>query len=756
MQKKQLFLPMVILLSVGIALGGDPETDNDDKFIPNIQPFLSVEKTTGSIIIDGDLNDAGWVGAAKATNFTQTEPVDMVKPQSKTIAFITYDDKNLYVALIALDDDPSSIRSSLRDRDRIFSDDLVGLILDTYGDASWAYEIYANADGIQGDLRWTQRGEDSSFDIVYESEGKITPDGYQVEFAIPFASLRFPDKNVQDWRMTFWRVRPRESREEYSWAAISKNDPNFLGQFGSLEGIKNLKTGNSIEILPSINASQAGFRDVDDPNSSFQNEDATGDASIGFRYGLTSNSSIEGTVNPDFSQVESDVAQIDVNNTFALFFPERRPFFQEGSDLFDSWYNVVYTRTINDPSFATKFTSRTNKVSYAYIGAVDEQSPLIIPGEEGSEVITDLGKSYSNILRVRRSFNEDSYFGLFAVDRRIEGGGAGSNLSLDSNIRFKKIYNVELQGVISNTSEVDDTTLTEGLNHTYFDNGRHTVGLDGESFNGNAVYASVERHAREWFFDFDYWHQSPTYRADNGFQTESSKRRVSLVNRYSFFPKNSFFVEVQPRVQVIRIWNWNGVIKDNAIGPRLFLRMKGQTTAFLSYTYGPETFKGKKFTDQQNVYAELFTKFSDVIGGGGWMFKARTLARSADPVISADQLSIGVNGTIKPIERLVIEPMYEHFSLKDRDGNKLSSGYVFRARSDYQFTKELFIRIVVQYNDFNQRLDIEPLMTYKLNPFSVFFIGSTHGSFDDANIRGLDFVQADRQYFMKFQYLFRI
>ena len=602
MQKNLLFLPMIMLLSIGIALGGDPETDDKNKFSPNIQPILMVEKTTGSITIDGELNDPGWVGAARATNFTQVEPFDMVKPQSNTIAYITYDDINLYIALIALDDDPSSIRSSLRDRDRIFSDDFVGIVLDTYGDASWAYEIYANADGVQGDLRWTQRGEDKSFDIVYESEGKITPDGYQVEFAIPFASLRFPDKKVQDWKITFWRARPRESREEYSWAAISKNDPNFLGQFGSLEGIENLKQGKSIELLPSINSSQAGFRDVDDPNSSFQNENVKGDASIGFRYGLTSNSSIEGTINPDFSQVESDVAQIDVNNTFALFFPERRPFFQEGSDLFDSWYNIVHTRTINDPSFATKFTSRTNKISYAYIGAIDERSPLLIPGEEGSNIVENLGKSYSNILRVRRSFNDDSYFGMFAVDRRIKGGGSGSNLSIDSNIRFKKIYNLELQGVFSNTTEVDDTLLTKDLNQTYFDNGKHTVGLNGETFSGNAVYASVKRRSKGWFFDFAYWHQSPTYRADNGFQTRNNRRQVSYYNEYYFYPKNSFFVKIQPALNLRRIWNWDGIIKDNSISPRLFLRMKGQTIFFIQYNNGPETLKGIKFRDQQNMY----------------------------------------------------------------------------------------------------------------------------------------------------------
>ncbi|MCH7819154.1 MAG: carbohydrate binding family 9 domain-containing protein [Candidatus Marinimicrobia bacterium] len=402
MRYLQILIP-TLLIFTGSAYAGETDVDKTDNFVPNIQPLLDVSKTIGSILIDGDLNDVGWIGAARATNFTQAEPTDMVKPQSATTAFITYDDENLYIAVIAVDDDPSSIRSSLRDRDRIFSDDLVGFILDTYGDASWAYEVFANPNGIQGDLRWTQRGKDSSFDIVYKSEGKITATGYQVEFAIPFASLRFPDKNVQDWKITFWRIRPRESREQYSWAAISKDDPCFACQFGSLKGIENVKPGKSFEILPTITSSQAGFRDLDIPGSSLQNGDINGDASIGIRYRITSNTSIEGTINPDFSQVESDVSQIDVNNTFALFFPERRPFFQEGSDLFNGWYNVVHTRSINDPSFATKLTSRTNEISYAYIGAVDERSPLIIPGEEGSNIVSNLGKSYSNILRVRRS-----------------------------------------------------------------------------------------------------------------------------------------------------------------------------------------------------------------------------------------------------------------------------------------------------------------------------------------------------------------
>jgi len=517
------------ILAMGTAFAGDSGPGDEVKFIPNIRPQLEISKTSAKIIIDGDLNDAGWVGANYATNFTQAEPVDMTtKPSSKTVAMVTYDDENVYVAIRAYDDNPDAIRSTLRDRDKIWSDDFVGFMIDTYGDASWAYEIFANPSGIQGDLRWTQNGEDESFDIVFNSAGKITDDGYQVEFAVPFASLRFPKKNVQDWKITFWRVRPRESKEEYSWAAISKNDPNFLGQFGTLVGMENIKSSNRIEILPSFTSSQSGSRDIGDPNSSFQNSDVVGDASIGIRYGISSNISLEGTINPDFSQVESDAGQIDVNNQFALFFPEKRPFFQEGSDLLNSWFNIVHTRSINDPSFATKLTSRSNNLSYAYIAAVDERSPLIIPGEEGNNIVQNLGKSYSNILRVRRSFGESSHVGAFIVDRRIAGGGSGSILSIDSNTRFNKIYNFELQGVFSNTVEVNDTTLTEGLNQTMFDNGAHTVGLDGESFTGNALYASLERRSRGLFFDFDYRHISPTYRADNGFQTANNRSFYNL------------------------------------------------------------------------------------------------------------------------------------------------------------------------------------------------------------------------------------
>ena len=223
---------------------------------------------------------------------------------------------------------------------------------------------------------------------------------------------------------------------------------------------------------------------------------------------------------------------------------------------------------------------------------------------------------------------------------------------------------------------------------------------------------------------------------------------------YSFLPENSLFVEIQPILRAARIWNYDGIIKNNGLAPQILFKLRGQTTVFLRIARGPELFRGIKFTDQQHIFTEVTTQFSDLIQGGIWIERRRTIARFKDPLISADQLRWGFTGTIKPVNRLVIESELESLDLKDLDGNELINGYVFRTRTEYQISKEMFFRFVVQYNDFSKRMNIEPLLTYKINPFSVFFIGSTHSS-EESVLTG-DFIQSERQFFMKFQYLFRI
>jgi hypothetical protein len=733
--------------------GTQPAGVADGDFRGNVRPTLRVPRTAGAIELDGALEDAGWAGAARADNFAEHFPNEGAAPAVRSEVWITYDDKHLYLAFLAFDE-PSGIRASLRDRDEMWSDDYFGILLDTYGDAAWAYFLFANPLGVQGDSRFaTAGGEDDGFDIVFASEGRITPQGYQIEMAIPFASLRFPNRAVQTWRATFWRTRPRGSREQHTWALIDRDQPCFLCQFGTLTGIEGVRAGGALELLPSVVTSQTGaLRDADDPRSGFANDGVTADVSLGARYAFASGLTAEGTYNPDFSQVESDVAQVDVNTTFALFFPERRPFFQEGSDLFDTFFNVVYTRQINNPQFATKLIGRMGRTNVAYLGARDEDTPLILPFEERS-FVGRAGKSVSNIARLRQTFLRDSYVGAILSDRRLEDGGAGTVGGVDGQFRFLGRYSLEYQFLVSHTREPNDTSLTSGVNELSFDRGRHTAGFDGETFTGYAQYTSFERDARFWNFDFDYWAYSPTFRADNGFEFRNDLRRVSMWQGLFFYPKTKLVDQFTPNVSVRREWNFAGDGKRLQIQPGIWLNLTGQTYLEVWYTLQSERFAGAEFSDVNRLGMFAQTNVVDPVRVGVFFSRGRSIYRDPEAPLRGTGTDFEVFATLKPLTRLVIQPSLTYAELHRPDGTELFGGYILRTRTSFQFTRELFLRLVVQYDDFSQALSIEPLLTYKVNPFTLFFVGSNLAYQDYGAPER--FAHTSRQLFAKFQYLWR-
>ncbi|MFQ5599119.1 MAG: carbohydrate binding family 9 domain-containing protein [Candidatus Krumholzibacteriia bacterium] len=742
---------LVPLLAPGVAHA---------EFTPNIKPTLDVHPLAGEIQIDGSLDDSGWQKAARAGNFAEVNPGDQTRPPVDTEVWVTYDEANLYLAFKAYDD-PARIRASLRDRDQTFQDDFIGLMIDTYGTASWAYEVFANALGVQGDLRMTSTsGEDMSFDIIYYTEGRITDDGYVVEMRIPFRSLRFPDTSEQAWRVQFWRTHPRDSRRQYAWAAVDRDDPCFMCQFGTLTGIRNVSPGGKLEIMPSLTSKQVGeITNSSDPNSDFENGRIDGDVELGARYTFTTSTSGEITINPDFSQVEADADQIDVNTTFALFFPERRPFFQEGSDLYDTWIDAVYTRTINDPSVAGKLTGRMATSSLGFFSARDERSPMLIPLEESTLVLSDVGKSASTVGRFRRDLGDNSHLGVLSTNRFMDtGGGSNSVFGSDAQIRFLRNYRIETQWLASYTQEPDDPSLTKG-DEGLFDGGSHTIEFDGENFWGRAGYFSVERHARTWRFDIDYWETSPTFRADNGFIFQSDNRRATLWNAWSFRPDTKWFDEIFPHISTGRVWNFSGMRKDEWIRTELFVQFKAQTNAWFARLWSEEFFRGKTFCNVQRWSGGANSRYSDKVQVGFWTDWGKLIARGEDDPVLGDGWNFNVWGTLKPMTRLIIEPTFNYSKLDHPDGNEIFSGYILRTRTNYQFTRKLFLRLVVQYNDFGRNYAVDPLLTYKINPFSVFFVGSTHDITEIADVdKGIEpeYTQTERQFFMKLQYLFRL
>lgn len=731
------------------------EIIDPDTFIPNLKPTLSLGQRLGDIVIDGELDDTGWMNAAVAQNFSETFPEEQIQPEIGIRAWMTYDDQFLYVAF-KIEDDPSSIRRSLVDRDNMWQDDYVGVILDTYGTNAWQYFIASNPLGIQGDTRIiTGANEDEGFNIIYDSEGQVTDEGYQVEMRIPFRSLRFPEADVQNWSVNFWVNHPREDRNRYSWAAISRDDPCWSCQFGKTAGLEGVKSERNFEILPSVTGTQAGsLVDGDNPSSGFDNGRIRFEPSLGLKYGITPDVTADLTLNPDFSQIEADAAQIDVNSTFALFFRERRPFFQEGSELFNTNYDVVYTRSINNPSVAGKLTGRFGRTDVAYIGAHDQDSPIILPFEEQSRFVQG-GSSFSNIVRLRQAVGERSFVGGLVTDRRFQEGGAGSTMSVDGRLQLSQNYGFEWHLVGSRVEEGVSEELSEDLEDLTFDSGNRTAAFDGEQYNGYATYMSFERQSDRWWFDLDHYSVSPTFRASNGFETQNSINRATGVTGYQFQPGN-FFSRIQPVVFAGYEWNFDNLRKDRWVGVNLNLSMKGQTNAGFNWVIdSDEVFAEQEFDNLRSFNAWLFSSFSQTLRMGGWFNYGRRIARNADPIQFGRGFDYGVDVTMRPLSNLSFTGELNHASMDaEDDGEELFSGYIGRLRTNYQINRRLFIRLVTQYNGFSDRLDIDPLVTYRVNPFTAFYVGSTH----DFNNFGAPFDgyrQSARQVFFKFQYLVR-
>ena len=788
------------LSSRGILLGfvfglatASADAPRAGAFEPAFRPTLRIQPAAGDVRIDGDLDDPGWQGAAVADGFAENSPGDQVEPPVHSEAWVTYDDQNLYFALIARDE-ASSVRKTLSDRDNIWRDDYFGIMLDTYGDSSWGYEIFVNPLGIQGDLRMASDGnEDMGFDLVWYSEGKITEEGYQVEIAIPFASLRFLEKPEQHWRVNFWRDHQREVRRRYSWAALDRDDPCFLCQWGYLEGIRDITPGSNFDVIGSVVGFQSGaLRSPPDgvPGlGDFRSDDPDGEIGANFRYGLTSSSSAELTVNPDFSQIESDAGQIDVNSTFALFFPERRPFFQEGSNLYTTWINAIYTRSINNPKVAGKLTGQFGKTDALLLFAQDDNSPLIVPFEEFSSFAA-LDNSVSNLFRVQQNLSGDSYVGGLVTDRRHEGGASGSAFGVDSRIRLLKSLALEAQVMVSHSQEPDSSDFDVELDlpdspfqdYSTFDEGKHTAAFDGESFWGHGVYASLEQNGRNYGADFDYWEYSPTFRTENGFTTRNDYRQTSFWNGFSFNPNGKLLQSWNTGVSVARVWNTDGRFKDEWLEPTIGVNLIGQTSLEVDHVWSAERFSGKKIKGIRRTNFNLGTRFTEWMGVGFFVGGGQIIWRDfADPQLG-DALNLSAELNLKPSDRLRVDSSWDYSGLTSRrHGMDFFRAHIFRSRWTYNFSRRLYLRLVAEYRETDtfdyedigggriartgahkrRGFAFEPLLTYQVNPFTVFYVGATSDRRefqpdDDNGLSGPEWKESQRQIFAKISYLWQM
>lgn len=753
-----------LMLSYGIMGPGIPVTAQDADFIPVFNPRLTASRTTRDIKIDGRVNDSEWLGAAGADTFAERYPGDKTRPPVVTEALITYDEERLYVAFIC-HDDPSTIRASFCERDKIFNDDNIKLCIDTYGDAAWAYIFYVNAYGIQADAIWSSSGgEEIGYDLIWESAGIVTDSGYQVEMAIPFTSLRFPNRDDQVWRVDFWRNHPRETEAEYSWAAYDRDENCWPCQWGTVSGISGVAPGRGIEIAPSVIGQQSGGlhgNGLTESPYSFVNHDPDGELSVWGKYAVSSNTTMEATLNPDFSQIEADAGQIDVNTTYALFYPEQRPFFQEGKDLFTAAIPTIYSRSINDPIFALKAIHRSGGMSLGYLLARDENSPIIIGSEERSDILL-AGRSTSNLARLRYSIGEGSEMGAIITDQRFDNGGSGSSVTHDALFRLAPSVRLRYHVTVSRVSENDDPALSEQMaypdstiGHTY------TRAFDGESFWGHFGYGYLGWWTGTWNASLAYTESSPTYRQHNGFIRQTDYRSVRNVTGYFFRIPDGLFETINPHIRLEAEWNFDGKPHYRTVEANLWTRLRASQAGFYTqYVRSARNFGGRRFDPVWYVYQDAQIQIGDPVEAGGLIRYGRQIAWRY--VTMGKVLDVSLWSSIKPHARVLVQQWLDYARATQFDsGEELYEGYIYRTRLNYQVSRPLAVRLVVEYDDFSELWRVDPLLTYRLNPFSVFYAGMT------SNYRNLGREEASgdisysnrlvsRQFFVKLQYLFQL
>jgi hypothetical protein len=551
-----------------------------------------------------------------------------------------------------------------------------------------------------------------------------------------------------------------------------------------MNGIKDVRPGKGIQIMPSVIGYQAGSIndyqvDINDniTGTVFDNLDPDGDLSLDLKYSVTSDITADIAVNPDFSQIEADASQIDVNSSSALFYPERRPFFQEGSDLFHSIFDIVYTRMINDPVVAGKMIGRLGRTNVGYIFAYDDNSPIPVLHEEGSfNLVAD--ESFSNIFRVRRTFGENSRVGLMLTDRRHKDDASGTVIGLDGSVRLNQNLSINTHGVVSHTRESDNRVLPDWVEYyiandiidSTFDGDKYTLRLDGESYWGHAFYGSLDYNTRNIYLSVSHLETSPTYRPDIGYRHKNSQRGPRFFAHYNFWINNSSILErITPDISFGREWNFDNERNYEFVTLSLETLFKAQTNMHSCYTKSAQLYRNRWYPDLYQWHTCLHSYFSDLIKFGSHINYGNTIARAAQTTGRQTQFGLWVD--IKPIDKLLIETAFNHVNANRLDAEleqnpelekNLYKDNIFWTKASLQLSRELSVRLVAEYVDSYKYWSIDPLITYRLNPFTVFYAGSSYDYceyelYDPENDHTVKNWKLDsRQFFIKFRYLLQL
>jgi len=691
------------------------------------------------------------------TNFVQKQPGDGTPASKPTAAYLSYDDRNLYVGYICKDD-KKLIRARLSKREQISKDDRVTLCIDTFHDHRQMYWFDINPYGVQAEGVVIDGVEDTaSWDTLWYTDAKITDDGYVVLVTLPFKSIRFPDDEEQTWGLIIGRLIMRYDEHDL-WPHVSFRRPGFVQQGGDLEGFRNISPGRNIQFIPYGAFSRSRYLDTSSANApQFQTKNdlrAGLDAKVVLKDAIT----LDATLNPDFSQVESDEPQVTINQRYEVFFPEKRPFFLENAGYFKTPEQLFFSWRIVDPQFGARFTGKVGKWALGAL-AVDDRAP-------GNRVGVD------SPLRGKRAG-----IGVFRLQRDVwrNSAVAGMVTSQDFGSTHNRVYSVDSRLQLLPNWNLNGQAMSSD-----------TRLQDGRQLKGPAYFLEWVHSGRHFMSETRYTDRSPNFRSALGFFDRVDIREVSQLIGYRWRSESGVVQQFGPEVTGSVNYNRQGRLRDWTIKPVFEMQMTRITRIAFGRWEAYELFNNRGYRWYENV-ARASSEPKRWLALEAKFGKGKNInyypGPGLDPFL-ARMLRASAGFTLRPNPHLQIGETYLYSGLKsdedsslpgDSGGTPIFNNHILRSKVSYQFDTRASLRVIVEYNSVlpnhtlvslekAKHIGADILFTYMLNPGTALHVGYTD-LYDNwrldpllspelyrTNFPGLN---TGRQLFIKLSYLFR-
>ena len=724
---------------------------------------------------------------AKVDQLTQRVPTDGAPASQRTEIYLGYDDKNLYAIFVCFDSEPQKVRARLSRRDDVFDDDTIEIMLDTFLDHRRAYAFIANPLGVQADALWTEGSDfDPSFDTVWNSAGKVTDRGFVVLIAIPFRSLRFSSSDPQTWGILLNREIPRNSEDTF-WPPYSSRIQGRLNQEGTATGLEKISPGRNLQLIPYGIFRSFKELNLQDPNlPGYSQRAAFGQLGLDAKVVLKDKFVLDMTANPDFSQIESDQPQVTVNQRFEVFFPEKRPFFLENSNYFQTPIQLLFTRRIVDPKWGVRLTGKDGPWAVGMLVA-DTASPSerVTPDNPlfGKHALFAVG-------RVSRDIGSQSSIGVLYADREVNGffNRVGS---IDGRFKLNSHWVASAQGAISATINPSDLILNQ-------------FGTTGAYQAGSAAEVILQRDGRKLNYFLDYTDRSPNFRTLTGFDPQPDIHNLYQRVQYSFRPEGKHLISWGPMYEIYQTYDHEGNRINSGYVPSFKVELIGQTFFTVAFANEMERLRPQDFSVLKD-HIQKYTRHTTVFLLDTNYFKKFTLhadyrfgtrvnydAPANYFPFMASRSSATVTLTVRPTRSLRIDNTYILFRLREclvcqnpqpafpplpRPFGSMND-HIIRSKWNYQFNKELSFRFIGQYDAVlanpnftslptSKNFNADFLITYLVHPSTAVYVGynSNLENIDEVplpdGLGGVNHVAAGRlrndgrNFFVKASYLFR-